>query len=77
MEKDRVFARKRDSVEPFEFNETVTRVFDDMLNRSVPLYQESIRRQAQLTACYYKKESRIYDLGCSNGNLGLKILDEK
>lgn len=76
MEKDTVFARKKDRVEPFSFNETVTRVFDDMLNRSVPLYQESIRRQAQLTACYYKKGTRIYDLGCSNGNLGLRILDE-
>ena len=26
--------------EPFEFNENVVRIFDDMLERSVPFYRE-------------------------------------
>ena len=76
MEKDRVFAQKKDIVAPFQFNETVTRVFDDMLQRSVPLYRESILRQAQLAKRFYRTGTRMYDLGCSNGNLGLTILDE-
>jgi len=76
MEKDRVFADKKKRVLPFEFNKEVTDVFDDMLNRSVPLYAQSIKRQAQLTARYYQDKSRIYDLGCSHGNLGILILEQ-
>lgn len=76
MEKDRVFAGRKDRIKPFEFNKEVADVFDDMLNRSVPLYAESIKRQAQLAARYYQEGSRIYDLGCSHGNLGMLILDQ-
>ena len=76
MRKDKVFANKKKKVEPFKFNEQVTRVFDDMLTRSVPFYHESICRQAQLTSRYYQDKTLIYDLGCSNGNLGLQILHE-
>jgi len=75
MGKDRIFAGKKEKAEPFKFNREVANVFDDMLNRSVPLYGESIRRQAEITSEYYQDKSRIYDLGCSNGNLGLLILD--
>ncbi len=76
MEKDKVFAQKKNKIEPFRFNENVTRVFDDMLVRSVPLYRESIRRQAQLASHYYQLGTRIYDMGCSNGNLGLQVLSQ-
>jgi len=76
MEKDKVFADKKERVKPFEFNEEVAGVFDDMLNRSVPFYAETIQRQSQLTAKYYQEGSRIYDLGCSHGNLGMLILNQ-
>ncbi|MCD4719474.1 MAG: carboxy-S-adenosyl-L-methionine synthase CmoA [Desulfobacula sp.] len=76
MEKDQVFADKKFRIKPFEFNEEVTNVFDDMLNRSVPFYMESIKRQSQLTAEYYQEGSRIYDLGCSHGNVGMLILNQ-
>ena len=76
MEKDRVFASKKQRILPFEFNREVTDVFDDMLNRSVPLYGQSIKRQAQLTVRYYQDQSLIYDLGCSHGNLGILILEQ-
>ena len=76
MKKDRVFARKQSAVKPFEFNTEVANVFDDMLNRSVPLYSETIQRQSQLAAQFYQEGSFIYDLGCSNGNLGMLILDQ-
>jgi tRNA (cmo5U34)-methyltransferase len=76
MEKDQVFAGKKLKVQPFEFNKEVARVFDDMLNRSVPFYKESIRRQSQLAAKFYQPGSRIYDLGCSHGNLGIMVLDQ-
>jgi tRNA (cmo5U34)-methyltransferase len=76
MVKDKVFAGKKINIKPFEFNKEVTQVFDDMLNRSVPLYSQSIMRQSQLTAMNYQEGSRIYDLGCSHGNLGLLVLDQ-
>lgn len=63
-------------MEPFEFNAQVVQVFDDMIGRSVPLYRESVLRQAQLAARFYQPGTRIYDLGCSNGNLGLALCHE-
>jgi len=76
MDEDRVFAEKMEKVLPFKFDEKVTRVFNNMLDRSVPLYQESIKQQAMLTLRFYQPGTIAYDLGCSNGNLGLKILEE-
>ncbi len=58
---------------PFEFNEQVAVVFDDMIARSVPGYRELIDRLAQLAAYFYRSGSRIYDLGCSNGNFGVRF----
>jgi tRNA (cmo5U34)-methyltransferase len=76
MNKDRIFARQRKKVLPFEFDEKVAHVFNDMLVRSVPLYEESIKCQAMLADRFYKQGTNIYDLGCSNGNLGVMILNE-
>ncbi len=73
MKRDKVFAQKKDRIEPFAFNREVTAVFDDMLKRSVPLYQESILRQAQMAPEFFQEKTRIYDLGCSHGNLGVLI----
>jgi tRNA (cmo5U34)-methyltransferase len=73
MTKDRVYRKPRCHVPPFEFDEHVAGVFDDMIRRSVPFYQEIIDRQVQLILRYYQPGTRIYDLGCSNGNLGLAL----
>jgi len=51
-------------------------VFDDMLVRSVPLYRESIYRQARLAWRFYQAGTRMYDLGCSHGNLGQLICEQ-
>lgn len=75
MEKDRIFAEKK-VVEPFTFNREVARVFDDMLVRSVPLYREGVLRQAQMAGQFFREKTRIYDLGCSHGNLGMMILEQ-
>ena len=75
MTKDRIFAQKTDPVQPFRFDERVATVFDDMLHRSVPLYAQSIRLQAELAAEYFQEGTRIFDLGCSHGNLGMMIFN--
>ena len=73
MSKDQIYKAPKDPVPPFEFDHQVVAVFDDMLNRSIPLYREMIRRQGQLIGQFYQDGTRIYDLGCSNGNLGMEV----
>jgi len=70
-----VFAEKQTTITPFRFNEKVARVFDDMLVRSVPFYGEALKQQARMSFRYYKTGTRIYDLGCSHGNLGMLIME--
>jgi tRNA (cmo5U34)-methyltransferase len=65
--KDNIF-NSTGEVSPFEFNETVASVFDDMISRSVPHYREIIEHQSLLTEKFYLPGTKIYDLGCSNGN---------
>ena len=48
---------------PFEFNEAVVEVFDDMVSRSVPLYREVIDALLYWVALHCPKGARIYDLG--------------
>ena len=69
MSKDDLFKKKLDPVPPFVFNDSVASVFSDMIRRSVPGYGEILRRQAQVIARHAKDGCRLYDLGCSNGNL--------
>jgi len=76
MAQDKIYAQPREKVPRFEFNHQVVEVFDDMLGRSVPLYRESVCRQAQLAARSYQPGTRIYDLGCSNGNLAMALCAE-
>jgi tRNA (cmo5U34)-methyltransferase len=73
--KDNIFAAKGE-VTPFEFNETVASVFDDMISRSVPLYREIILQQARLAAKFYRPGTSIYDLGCSTGNFASALMQE-
>lgn len=76
MAKDKIYAQPQNEIAPFEFNRQVVEVFDDMLARSVPFYRETVLRQAQIAARCYQPGTRIYDLGCSNGNLGMTLCAE-
>lgn len=73
MTRDKIYQVPKDPVDPFTFDDQVARVFDDMIDRSIPFYREIIRRQAQLIEGYYQPGTVIWDLGCSNGNLSLEI----
>jgi tRNA (cmo5U34)-methyltransferase len=67
MSKDEFF--KELAVKPFDFRFTskVAGVFDDMVNRSVPCYEEIQRMVAEIAADHAKDRRNIYDLGCSTG----------
>lgn len=66
--KDKLFAGDKAPAR-FEFDESVARVFEDMLTRSVPYYKECQRLVLVLTARFLRKGSNVYDLGCSTGTL--------
>ncbi len=53
----------------FKFDESVARVFDNMLERSIPLYKESQRMVIELSRELHQPNTTVYDLGCSTGTL--------
>ena len=70
--KDKIFLDKN-SPDKFEFDERVAGVFDDMLERSVPLYQECQNLSIEWCKHLAKPNVSIYDLGCSTGSLLLPL----
>ncbi len=67
MGQDKIYAGRESDDEPFRFNEAVTRVFPDMLQRSIPGYAASIEAIGSLAARYVRPRTTCYDLGCSLG----------
>ncbi|MFM7621429.1 MAG: methyltransferase domain-containing protein, partial [Alphaproteobacteria bacterium] len=51
----------------FAFDQKVAGVFDDMVGRSVPFYQEIQKMTCQLTQDFAVPGTCVYDLGCSTG----------
>ncbi|OFZ27546.1 MAG: carboxy-S-adenosyl-L-methionine synthase CmoA [Bdellovibrionales bacterium RIFOXYB1_FULL_37_110] len=51
----------------FVFNDQVASVFDDMVARSIPFYDEIHAIILDLIDQFYVKNRLIYDLGCSTG----------
>ena len=60
----------------FEFDEEVAAVFDDMLKRSVPFYEESQKITKFFALKSIKKDSIVYDLGSSTASLLIGISKE-
>ncbi len=60
----------------WEFDDEVTNVFDDMLQRSIPQYE--VMRQACFDlACRFRREDTdIVDLGCSRGSSMAPLVDK-
>jgi tRNA (cmo5U34)-methyltransferase len=73
MSKDKVFNDKLDSIGDFNFGEEVAAVFDDMLYRSVPFYQEIQRMITELALDFAVDGTNVYDLGCSTGTTLLNL----
>jgi tRNA (cmo5U34)-methyltransferase len=66
-ERDQIFADSQTPARPFEFSESVVRVFPDMIERSVPGYRLLLELTPLMVARAAQPDSRIYDLGCSLG----------
>lgn len=76
MTKDEIFSKPISEIKDFSFDSNVARVFDDMINRSVPLYDHVQTASARIAAKFAKPNSTIYDLGCSTGTTLIKTSAE-
>jgi tRNA (cmo5U34)-methyltransferase len=70
--KDRIFSKAQAATD-FSFGEKVASVFDDMLDRSVPFYQEIQRLIAEMATDFAADDTNVYDLGCSTGTTLLNL----
>jgi tRNA (cmo5U34)-methyltransferase len=65
--KDVVFKETITKSSDFKFNKKVAVVFDDMVSRSVPFYEEMQRMIGELAGDHFQDNTNVYDLGCSTG----------
>lgn len=72
-ERDAVYAVPREKIVDFTFDETVARVFPDMIQRSVPGYSTIISMIGVLADSYARENTCLYDLGCSLGAATLSM----
>lgn len=71
--RDRLFSAPKESVDAFRFDETVTEVFHDMIQRSVPGYGTILPFIGLIAAEYARENTTLYDLGCSLGAATLSM----
>lgn len=71
MEKDKIFMQEIEK--KFEFDEKVATVFDDMLHRSIPFYDQNLELICRYIAAVASDGDRLLDIGCSTGNLLLNV----
>ena len=71
VEKDKVFAKPIEK--KFEFDQAVASVFDDMLSRSVPFYDEVRKLIISLILSEQEEGKRVLDLGSSTAKFLLDL----
>ena len=72
-EKDTLFLVEQQGHD-FIFDSNTAGVFDDMVQRSVPFYEEIQRMTCELAGDFAVNGTRLYDIGCATGTT-LQILD--
>lgn len=68
MSRDEKYKGDSGAIQDFDFGRQTVEVFDDMLDRSVPFYQEIQRMIGEIASEFAAPGSALYDLGCSTGN---------
>lgn len=73
---DRLFSVPRSKISNFKFDENVAQVFDNMVQRSIPFYDEIHKIILDLAPRFLKDDGDIFlDLGCSTGTT-ICLLDQ-
>lgn len=70
---DHVFDDRDARTTDFVFNKNVAFVFDDMVSRSVPYYEEMQRMVCELATDFAKPYTALYDIGCSTATTMLTL----
>ena len=58
----------------FSFGKNTPKNFDSHIGKSVPLYNMGQELIANLSSFFLVDGSKVYDLGCSTGNISKKII---
>lgn len=72
---DGLYQNKRMQIDPFAFDDSVTKVFSDMIRRSIPGYQSVVDITGLIAAKHLQPSALCYDLGCSRGATTASILN--
>lgn len=72
---DDLFLNPASGASDFRFDQTTASVFDDMVGRSVPFYDEIQRMTGEIAADFAVENTNLFDLGCSTGTT-LACLDK-
>jgi len=72
-DQDRLYSQPREAISAFVFDDSVVKVFEDMIGRSVPGYSTLLSMFPVLARAFVTRGSRCYDLGCSLGAATLAI----
>jgi tRNA (cmo5U34)-methyltransferase len=75
MKHDELFATDKAVQHDFAFDGDTAEVFDDMVTRSVPFYQEIQRMICEMAREFAVPNTNLYDLGCATGTT-LLLLDK-
>jgi len=70
---DNLYLQPREAISGFVFDDSVVKVFEDMIGRSVPGYATLLAMFPVLAQTFVSSNSRCYDLGCSLGASTLAI----
>ena len=70
---DKLYSQPREAIDDFVFDESVVKVFEDMIGRSVPGYGTLLSMFPVIARYFVTANSRCYDLGCSLGASTLAV----
>lgn len=65
--RDELFANTASGGADFRFDRKTAAVFDNMVSRSVPFYDEMQRMSGEIAADFAVEGTNLFDLGCSTG----------
>lgn len=75
MTQDNIFSNTTSRASDFEFNDEVVEVFDDMIARSVPYYQEQQFMIQEMARRLTIPNANVYDLGCSTATTLINLCE--
>lgn len=73
MKRDELFRNGAPRGGDFAFDASVAAVFDDMIARSVPFYEEQQRMLAELVQQYLPPGTAVHDLGCATATTLIRL----